>query len=96
MSARDDFRPASSDGMCNEAVWGPMCDEIDRLRRLLSRECADHIQTIHRQEMAEGWADLLASNAGGPDVIGEHSNLNNPWARAHRILGGIHPQVSDG
>ncbi len=37
MSARDEFRPASADGTCTEAVWGPMCDEIDRLRAEMSK-----------------------------------------------------------
>ena len=36
MSARDEFRPASVDGYCSHAVWGLMCDEIDRLRAELT------------------------------------------------------------
>jgi len=37
MSARDEFRPASTDGLCSEAVWGQMCDEIDKLRDELAK-----------------------------------------------------------
>lgn len=36
MSASDEFRPASVDGYCSHAVWGLMCDEIDRLRAELT------------------------------------------------------------
>ena len=43
-------------------------------------------EVLTERDEAQEWADRLAAVAGGPEVIGEHSNMNNPWANAHVVL----------
>lgn len=54
---------------------------------LRAEEIAD-LQTIDERDSAEHWADLLAGaiadHFGHP--IGEHSNDNNPWWEALKII----------
>lgn len=49
---------------------------------------AEILRLIDERDEAQEWADRLAAVAGGPDVIGEHSNANNPWANALELLQG--------
>ena len=66
---------------------------LDLLSQLITRAEADamvaaeersHNQTIDERDLAQGWADKLAAAIGGEE-IGEHSNINNPWANALEI-----------
>ncbi|HKS46332.1 MAG TPA: hypothetical protein VJT49_14725, partial [Amycolatopsis sp.] len=42
----------------------------------------DILDVIGERDRAEEWADRLAAALAPADVIGEHSNGNNPWANA--------------
>lgn len=68
MSARDDFAPASRDGVCTEAVWGPMCDEIDHQRRditaLRSELASIAIMLQERGKLPDPGGDNFALVAG--------------------------------
>ncbi len=59
MSARDDYAPASGDGVCTEAVWGPMCDEIDLLR-------GDVSNLLTKLAMINAEVDLIWRAVGRP------------------------------
>lgn len=65
-------------------------DEIRGLRSDLAREEAAHALTIEQRDNAEEWADRLAYAAAPESEIGEHSNLNNPWANALKLIEGKH------
>lgn len=41
-------------------------------------------EVIKERDQCEAWADKLAHAIGG-EAIGEHSNMNNPWANALEI-----------
>lgn len=56
------------------------------LRARLAEEEAAHDVTIRQRDFAEEWADKLASGVGDIEVIGEHSNLNNPWETAYGLM----------
>lgn len=43
-------------------------------------------EVLTERDEAQEWADRLAAVAGGPEVIGEHSNINDPWANAYAVL----------
>lgn len=58
----------------------------DALRKLLAHEQEAHEATIRHRDFCEQWADKLASGVGDIEVIGEHSNLNNPWETAYGIM----------
>ena len=49
---------------------------------------AEILRLIDERDEAQEWADRLAAVAGGPDVVGEHSNANSPWANALELLQG--------
>jgi NTP pyrophosphatase (non-canonical NTP hydrolase) len=40
------------------------------------------LELIEDRDIAQDWADRLAGALAPPDVIGEHSSSNNPWANA--------------
>ena len=48
----------------------------------LAKEESAHIETIKQRDRAEEAADNLAYEIAPVEVIGEHSNLNNPWSEA--------------
>jgi len=48
----------------------------------LAREERDHLRTIDQRDAAQDWADRLAYAIAPLDVIGEHSNMNDPWHNA--------------
>jgi len=56
--------------------------ERDEARKELGRERMAHSNTISQRDAAEDAADGLAYAIADQEVIGEHSNLNNPWANA--------------
>lgn len=49
------------------------------------REERAHLETIDQRDQAEAAADMLARDIARitGEAIGEHSNLNSPWANAH-------------
>lgn len=59
--------------------------ETDRLRREIARLERQLGEEVDRRDAAEEWADKLAHAIAGTDVIGEHSNVNSPWANALAI-----------
>lgn len=73
---------AEQDALCKRLE-----DEIRKLHDKVQGADAEeraHSQTIAERDSAEEWADKLAAataDLAGVD-IGEHSNLNNPWANA--------------
>jgi len=56
--------------------------ELAHLREALAREERDHLRTIDQRDTAQDWADRLAYAIAPLDVIGEHSNMNDPWQNA--------------
>lgn len=60
--------------------------ELERLRKRLAEEESAHETTMRQRDFAERWADKLASGVGDVEVIGEHSNLNNPWETAYGLM----------
>jgi hypothetical protein len=60
--------------------------ERDRLRKQLRDEESAHEATIRQRDFASYWADRLAAGVGDVEVIGEHSNLNNPWETAYGLM----------
>lgn len=40
------------------------------------------LQIIDERDNAEMWADNLARRLAPPEILGEHSNVNNPWKNA--------------
>lgn len=56
------------------------------MRVELDRESAAHEVTISQRDAAEEWADKLAYAVAPIEVIGEHSNLNNPWEQAYNLV----------
>lgn len=69
----------------------PPCRICQRLQAKIEANERQHLQTIDERDRAQEWADKLAHAIGGEDV-GEHSNVNNPWARALEILEARAPQ----
>ena len=62
---------------------------VPALRDALTEAAANEgemLQLIDQRDEAQEWADRLAACAGGPEVIGEHSNTNSPWANALDLL----------
>lgn len=55
---------------------------IIELETKLQREEHAHGETIDQRDRAESAADKLAYAIADVDTIGEHSNLNDPWANA--------------
>jgi hypothetical protein len=55
---------------------------LQEVERELEREGAAHGVTIDQRDRAESAADELAYAIADVDTIGEHSNLNDPWANA--------------
>lgn len=45
-----------------------------------------HQDTISRRDFAEDWADKLAYAIESEEVLGEHSNANNPWGNALALI----------
>ncbi len=45
-----------------------------------------HDNTVRRRDFAEDWADKLAYAIESEEVIGEHSNVNNPWENALALI----------
>lgn len=61
-------------------------DRADKLAAELAAEESAHEVTIRQRDFAERWADKLAAGVGDIELIGEHSNLNNPWETAYNIM----------
>jgi hypothetical protein len=62
--------------------------EFDRMYQVLKVELSheqEMLEVIDERDKAEEWADKLA-HAIGNGAEGEHSNLNNPWENALRIM----------
>ena len=72
---------------CPQEVWGPALAEV---RRLWAHEEGILIRTLDERDDYHEWADKLANAiaAHTGDEIGEHSNLNNPWAKALELIDG--------
>ena len=66
--------------LASQEQWRRVAGELERSERELAEQ-RDH---------AEEWADKLAEAIAlhFREDIGEHSNLNNPWARAHNLIAG--------
>jgi hypothetical protein len=60
--------------------------EVARLREELRRERDAHYATIGERDGAQEAADALAYAIAPIEVIGEHSNMNDPWANALEAL----------
>ncbi len=60
--------------------------ERDKLAKDLRYEESAHEDTIRHRDFCEEWADKLANAVAGVEVIGEHSNLNNPWEQAYDVM----------
>lgn len=60
--------------------------KLTAVKKALAAEEESHEITMRQRDFAEGWADKLASGVGDIDVIGEHSNLNNPWETAWDMM----------
>jgi len=80
VSARDTFAPASSDGTCTEAVWGPMCDEIDRLGAELDQRIVDRTTLWTEKERLRELVDRLTIEANAS------RNSANRWAYKMTLL----------
>ncbi|MFD2421638.1 hypothetical protein [Amycolatopsis pigmentata] len=55
----------------------------------------DVLDVIDERDRAEEWADKLAAAIAPADVLGEHSNANNPWANALGYVHGNAPATSE-
>lgn len=60
--------------------------KVAAIQKLLAEEEEAHEETIRHRDFCERWADKLASGVGDIEVIGEHSNLNNPWETAYGLM----------
>ena len=60
--------------------------EVRRLTDALAREEQAHGLTIDQREACHTAADSLAYAIAPVELIGEHSNLNDPWANAEEAL----------
>lgn len=64
-------------------------DGLTAAERSLTRRVADLErqlgEEVDRRDAAEEWADKLAHAIAGAEDIGEHSNVNSPWANALAI-----------
>lgn len=64
--------------------WADLAErELVRLRG--EDEAEAHLRTIDQRDEAIRWADNLAYAIAPESVIGEHSNVNDPWANALEI-----------
>lgn len=76
------------------ALVEQMAQRIEELEGACKREEEAHLITIRQRDAAEEAADTLAHGIAklydpskdAIEVIGEHSNLNCPWAQAGRLL----------
>jgi hypothetical protein len=59
---------------------------VARLTEALRAEQQAHEQTVAERDNAQEWADKLAYAVASEDVIGEHTNMNEPWANALKLL----------
>jgi len=44
------------------------------------------LDLIDGRDCCEDWADKLAYSVGGIDLLGEHTNLNDPWTNARELI----------
>ncbi len=58
----------------------------EEAQRFYESEERAHIITIDQRDAAEEAADTLAYTIGSIEEIGEHTNLNDPWANAANLL----------
>ena len=61
-------------------------ERVVNLEARLAREENSHGLTIDQRDRASDAADALAYAIGTVEDIGEHSNLNDPWANALELL----------
>lgn len=64
----------------------PIPGVVADLEARLAREENSHGLTIDQRDRAHAAADALAYAIGTVEDIGEHSNLNDPWANALELL----------
>lgn len=84
--AADPESPHRAEGCRIGGRLDPVFAERDRLRKALADEEVAHLETIRHRDFCERWADKLASGVGDIELIGEHSNLNNPWETAYGLM----------
>ncbi len=83
---RKDLADAVRDRQLLAAEGDKMQKRIAELEKRLAEEEVSHEATIRQRDFSERWADKLASGVGDIEVIGEHSNLNNPWETAYGLM----------
>ena len=61
---------------------------VAELEARVAHEEADCLQVIDQRDRYHDWADKLAQAISDHmrEDIGEHSNLNNPWANALELI----------
>lgn len=68
---------------------GPLHAMLEQIGELKRRCTDEEVQKIlEERDNAEEWADKLANAIAAhvSEDIGEHSNLNNPWANALALI----------
>jgi hypothetical protein len=63
-------------------------DALEEAERRAAKAERDLDHTIDERDTAQEWADRLAYAIAPVKEIGEHSNLNNPWANAAAVAAG--------
>lgn len=69
-----------------------LADECERLRAENARLDDSILTELENRDTNADWADKLAYAIAPMDVIGEHSNLNNPWANALDAAESLHDE----